>query len=165
MSAPLVAEWANFFAAEAGAAAALTGLVIVAISINLSRIVAFPHLPGRAVETLTLLVGVLLISSVGLAPGQSSAALGAEFIAIGLTMSLVAVVIQLRGRRIKSPAPRWSLLQRFLLTQAGSLPFVIAGAEILYAAPSGLYWLLPGVVFCLVAGVVNAWVLLVEIVR
>jgi hypothetical protein len=29
----------------------------------------------------------------------------------------------------------------------------------------GLYWLLPSVVFCLIAGVMNAWVLLVEIVR
>jgi hypothetical protein len=31
--------------------------------------------------------------------------------------------------------------------------------------PSGLYWLVPGTVFCLVAAVLNAWVLLVEIVR
>ena len=42
----LTADWANFFVAEVGASAALSGLVVVAISINLSRILFFPQLPG-----------------------------------------------------------------------------------------------------------------------
>lgn len=42
------AGWKNFFIAEVGATAVLAGLAIVAISINLSRILAFPELPGRA---------------------------------------------------------------------------------------------------------------------
>lgn len=54
------AGWANFFVAEVGASAALSGLVIVAISINLQRILSFPQLPGRAAEMLILLVGALL---------------------------------------------------------------------------------------------------------
>jgi len=45
MNAPL-AEWANFFVAEVGASAALAGLVVVATSINLSRILLFPQLPA-----------------------------------------------------------------------------------------------------------------------
>ena len=87
---PDIRDWANFFGAEAGAAASLTGLVIVAISINLSRILSFPQLPGRAIETLVMLVGVLLVSSVGLAPGQPKAALGMEIFAIGSAMWRVA---------------------------------------------------------------------------
>ena len=47
-------SWADFFSAELGAAAALTGLVIVGISINIARILAEPGLPGRAAETLVL---------------------------------------------------------------------------------------------------------------
>ena len=35
----------------------------------------------------------------------------------------------------------------------------------LLAAGGGLYWLVPGLAFSLVVAVVNAWVLLVEVVR
>ena len=39
---PLTPDWAAFFSAELAALAALTGFVVVAISINLSRILAYP---------------------------------------------------------------------------------------------------------------------------
>jgi hypothetical protein len=48
----------GIFVAETGAAAALTGLVIVAISINIGTILKYPHLPARAVESVTLLTGI-----------------------------------------------------------------------------------------------------------
>ena len=38
---PLTPDWATFFSAELGALAALIGFVVVAISINLSRILAY----------------------------------------------------------------------------------------------------------------------------
>ncbi|HEY0107696.1 MAG TPA: hypothetical protein VGB91_16565, partial [Rhizomicrobium sp.] len=66
-------DWTAFFAAELGAAAALAGLVMVAISINLNRILADPVLPGRAVETLAAPTGVLVISSFALVPHQPAA--------------------------------------------------------------------------------------------
>jgi hypothetical protein len=39
---PAFADWQSFFSAEVGGSAALAGLVAVAVSINLSRILAFP---------------------------------------------------------------------------------------------------------------------------
>ena len=45
---PLTPDWATFFSAELAALAALTGFVVVAISINLSRILAYSWLPSRA---------------------------------------------------------------------------------------------------------------------
>jgi hypothetical protein len=65
-----LAAWADFFVAETGAAAALTGLVIVAISINFGTILKYPHLPVRAAETVTLLTGILILSTLGMVPGQ-----------------------------------------------------------------------------------------------
>jgi hypothetical protein len=59
-------SWADFFAAELGAAAALTGLAIVGISINVTRILSDPGLPGRAVETLVTPAGVLIASTYAL---------------------------------------------------------------------------------------------------
>jgi hypothetical protein len=42
-----LAEWQNLLEVQASAAATLTGLVFVAASINLSRIIAVPSLPPR----------------------------------------------------------------------------------------------------------------------
>jgi hypothetical protein len=41
---------------------------------------------------------------------------------------------------------------------------VVAGVSLLLGAGGGLYWLVPGVAFSLVVAIVNAWVLLVEVV-
>jgi hypothetical protein len=45
------------------------------------------------------------------------------------------------------------------------LPFLVAGVSLLLRAGGGLHWLVPGVVLCLVVAVLNAWVLLIEILR
>jgi hypothetical protein len=63
--------------AEVGASAALTGLLVVATSINLARILAIAQLPGRAAEGLIILVGAFVLGSVALIPDQSARAFAA----------------------------------------------------------------------------------------
>ena len=48
-------EWKDLFVAMAGASAALAGLLFVAISINVDRIVKYEGLPERGLEALGLL--------------------------------------------------------------------------------------------------------------
>lgn len=158
-------DWAEFFSAEVSAAASLAGLVTVAISINLARIISYPHLPGRAIETLVGLVGLLLVASVGLVLGQPPELLGWEIVAIGSAMWLINVVLQVKARGAPVPGKTWAPVLRIVMGQAASLPFVIGGVVVILYGPAGLYWLLPGVVFCLIAGVLSTWVLLVEIMR
>jgi hypothetical protein len=157
--------WSDFFVAEVGASAALAGLVIVAISINLSRIVSFPWLPGRAAETLVAPTGVLVVSSTMLVPGQSPGQRAIELIATGAAMWLMPVIIQFRTLGKQKGVPRRSLVTRFTLTQLSSLPVIATGAMLLAGRPDPIVWMVPGIVASLIATVINAWVLLVEIVR
>lgn len=157
--------WSDFFVAEVGASAALAGLVIVAISINLSRIVSFPWLPGRAAETLVAPTGVLVVSSYMLVPGQSATRLAGELIVTGTAMWLMPVIIQLRALGIQKGVPRRSLVVRFVLTQLSSIPVLVTGLLLLVGDTDPIAWLVPGIIASLIATVINAWVLLVEIVR
>jgi hypothetical protein len=159
-------EWGDFFAAQVGAAAALTGLVIVGISINVTRILAAPGLTGRAAETLVTPTGLLIASSCALVPHQPDALLGAELAATGIAMLLIPALIQIAAHRAGGgrvgPAGG---VPRALLALLSSLPFIVAGVLVFVHADGALYWTVPGVVVALIATVINAWVLLIEILR
>jgi hypothetical protein len=57
------------------------------------RILAEAQLPGRAAEALTVLVGALVVTSAGLVPDQPRAIFGAEVLAAGVILALVASVL------------------------------------------------------------------------
>jgi hypothetical protein len=78
--------WENFFIAEIAASAPLAGLVLVGVSLNLEQIMAHPvyGLPGRALETLVMLLAVLVISTLMLVPEQTLGVIGAEVLGVGL---------------------------------------------------------------------------------
>ncbi len=149
----------------AGAAATLTGLVFVAVSINLRRVLSVPGLTGRAAESMTQMFGVVVISSMALIPRQPAIALGAEILAVGFALWLYQTVIQIRYIRTKTGHPRYWIVTRIIQTQLANVPLCVAGVLLLAGWPAGLYWLVPGFIFSLIAGVASAWVLLVEILR
>lgn len=164
--APALADWSNFFVAEVGAAAALSGLLAVAISINLARILAFPSLPARAGEALVLLVGAMVVASLGLVPGQPGWLLGAELLALGGVMAATSICIVARASATISRADRAHRLYfRITLSLSASLPIVAGGVWLILSGPGGLYCVMAGELLLLVAGVLHAWVLLVEIMR
>jgi hypothetical protein len=160
-----VAEWSNYLSVMAGAAATLTGLVFVAVSINLSRVLTVPGLSGRAAESIMQLFGVVLISTSGLIPRQTELLLGIEIVVAGAALWLVENVIQIRYLRSNTNHPRvWGIV-RIVQTVLANLPFCISGILLILGMPEGLRWLPLGCVFSLIAGVANAWVLLIEILR
>jgi modulator of FtsH protease len=160
---PLTVGWENFFVAEVGAAAALTGLLFVAVSINLARILAIAHLPNRAGETLVVFGGALAVATFGVVPDQSYVALGCEVGGVGLVVWAVTVRTQwLAFQHVD--ARKW-LAMRVIGTQASTLPFVVAGALLFAGNADGLYWVVAGVLLSFASGIQNAWVLLVEILR
>jgi hypothetical protein len=158
--------WGELFLAEAGASAALGGLLFVAVSINLNRIIAIRSLPGAALGAIVLLVAVLMVSTFALVPGQPRWVLATEVLVVGIGAWSILTAIWIGALRAPIPnQPRFVPVISVVVTQAATLPTVVAGVSLLLGAGGGLYWLVPGVAFSLVVAVVNAWVLLVEVVR
>jgi hypothetical protein len=159
-------EWKDLFVAMAGASAALAGLLFVAVSINVDRIVNYKGLPERGVETLALLLTVLVVSIAGLMPGQGHVALGLEI--LGIAAALFAVIFALPvTQELPDDAerpPAW-LVSRWLIRLTGSGLLAIGALSELFAFGGGLYWVAAGFVFLTLGAVGNAWVLLIEILR
>ena len=165
-----MSDWHDFFLATSGAAAVLAGLVFVGVSINLEMIVANPiyGLTGRALEALVLLVGVLIVSTLLLVPGQGMVVAGVEVLAVGIAQWAAIVAIQLQqlpNLRSLETNLRRHFVARVVLDQVATLPMVAAGVAVLSWGDGGLYVLVAGVMLSILVAVEEAWVLLVEIHR
>lgn len=160
-----LADWQTLLAVQASAAATLTGLVFVAVSINLRKIVETPGLAGRAAESLIQFLQVFFISTAALIPRQPIQDLAIELLTVGVVSWLLQGVSQIRYARARSGHPLHWLLVRTVQTQLASIALFAGAVLLLQGNISGAYWLVPGFGFSFVAGVVNAWVLLVEIQR
>lgn len=167
MSGYTVEAWESFFVANAGASAALAGLLFVGVSINLETIAPSGALTRRALEAFALLVTVLIVSVVGLVPDISMTLLGWLLVGIGILLSVVVVTGVARTVPVVSAdaAPRASPYVRLALGLAAALPLIMAGVTVLADAGGGLYWTAPALVFAYLGALANAWVLLIEILR
>ncbi len=161
----IFANWGNFLVGTATAAAALAGLVFVALSINLARILSLPGVSGRAAETLIILAGALLGALIALVPGTSAKQLGTAWLVVAIPIWAVPVKLQWYALRTKQYYELKHEVMRVVMHQAAALPGVAAGASLLGYLPGGVYWFAGGAVLSLAVALLNAWVLLVEIMR
>ncbi len=159
-------EWSIFFATAAGAAAALAGLAIVAISVNVARILSHPRLPARAAATVGALIVALVVSLAALMP-QSMAALALEVLAFGLAGWLLQLWSAARTvlARAEPRATRPQAILAVLLGQAQAAPILLGGALLMAGQAGGLPWLAFGILATFTGAALNCWVLLVEILR
>jgi hypothetical protein len=161
-----IGDWGQFFSAELAAAAALTGLLFVALSINLQRIVSVSGLPERAAITLSLLVAVVIVATLCLVPGQPRIVLGGELLVFGIALTIFVYAMRAHYSRSDaaklSPVPVWVSESANVLT---TVPIIVAGVLEILGIPGALYFLASQVVTSFIVAAVNAWVLLVEIVR
>jgi hypothetical protein len=161
------AHWSAFGTTVATACAALAGFLFIAVSINLREILAEENsnLPGRAALTL-ILFGTPLVSSLLLiVPGQTRLALGLELLLAGLLIGTVQIVLDLRAGSSEEDTLLRRMLGRIGPAATSSACLLIAGATLLAQAGGGLYWLVPSALVAIVFGLLNVWVLLVEILR
>ena len=160
-----ISDWSTLLDAQAGAAATLMGLVFVAVSINLNRIMTYPGLSGRAAESVLQFLEVFIVCTLALIPKQAESSLAVEILITGTVLWACQAALQIHYLRLRTGHP-WSwFMYRAVLAQCAAVPFIVAGVQLLLGLPTALYWLAPGFVFSFVAGVLSAWVLLVEVVR
>jgi hypothetical protein len=161
--------WHDFFLAVAGAAAALSGLIFVAVSINLPAIfveekkVGSTYLTGRALESLVALLIMLGISLVGLDPAIDRTVFAAVllFCAAGSAVSPVRQISAYLSSHVKPKAYTLRLSLTLLLVAA----YAVAGATLLAEGGGGLHWLPFAFILAVSIAASNAWILLVEVLR
>jgi len=158
--------WANFFIAAAGASASLAGLVFVALSVNITRILQIPHLPARAGATIATLILILVCSMAVLIP-QPLFVLGIEILLFGLCGWILKAWSAYRAITdgVKAKRPASEAVVETVLGQIQVLPFITGGVLLMAGYETGFYWVAGGVNAVFVFSVVNGWVLLVEILR
>jgi len=162
----LTTGWSDFAVAMAGAAAALAGLVMVAISVNIKEILALPGLTARAAAAVGSLVLVVVSAGLLLVPGTSASTLGIELLvtaAVALTLHAVSLV-----KRMRRPAgPRVTRVIAVTVATAQLLPLVLGALLLTFAdgGGNGLYWVAAGLLLTIAGSMLDAWVLMVEILR
>ena len=154
--------WQALYTAVAGATAALTGLLFIALSLNLHTIIKMPTHRARARETLGATLSLLVLSLLMLIPGQDRRVLGSELIAGSLVLVLVAVKFhrQTLRRMVAGRRVRWAL--RLAVLHLGTVSMVVAGISLTVGQFGGLLWLVPTILIYMLWSLNNAWLLVVQ---
>ncbi len=157
--------WKDFFTASVSATSALTGLVFVALSNNLSKILAMPGMSARGGEVLVLLGGALFISLIALIPGQPLWVMQLKIGVISVLAWTLPSSIHVGAGKAGHFQKRWQFYLRTVMHQMATLPFIAATISLFFTPDLAPYLLAMGVMLSLGVGLFTAWVLLVEIIR
>jgi hypothetical protein len=161
----MIESWDSFFVAETAAAAALLGLLFVAISINLKQVLEFSGLADRALGALLLLLAILLIGLLLAMPDQPLAVLGSETVLFSAVAGIIATFLGLRGVRKSATQYRGNFVWSFAGSIVALLPILIGGLLMFAGGEAGFYFIGVGMCLVIVKAVSEGWIFLVEISR
>jgi hypothetical protein len=157
------ALWQEFFSVVSLAAATLTGLLAVALSLNVRAVAASPARIGRARESLVALTVLQLVSIFVLIPQQGRVALGAELVVLDVAvLSLVSRLQSMTVHRLPvQNRRRWTI--RIVLGTSVTVVIGISGVSLIVGRHGGLLWLIPVALYGLIWPTFNAWILTIHL--
>ena len=159
------ADWHDFYVMTGGAAAALAGLLFVAMSLHAREIMANRFFSNRAVGTLMSLASQLLISGAVLIPGQPVVLLGAE-VELAALVFIFYTVAQIATRGPQAPALASTWTHRIIEIGGGNIWLILfnaAGLSLLFRVGGGLYILAVVMFFMFAWNIYIAWILITEV--
>lgn len=159
-----LAPWSEFNVAMAGASAALAGLVIVAASVNIDKIIRAGTLTARLGAAIAALLLALVASAVGLMPGLDLVWYGV----VVLACALGAGAFQLHATRVVVTDPDPEQVGRVGKSVLGWLPiagYLASGIALLLGSASGLALAAVACLLAIISAIVVSWVVLVEVLR
>ena len=130
-------QWLEFFFTVAAAAAALTGLIVVGLSINAAFIASSPTHRAHARATLVVLSATMVNALLAIAP-QPVAWLGWEFAVVSVTFAAINTINNvrtLRGVNWQVPAAAWRRMALGYMIAAAGL---LGGLSLALLAAGGL---------------------------
>jgi hypothetical protein len=155
-------QWHDFFIMVGGGAAALAGLVFVAMSLNLEGIVNDATHKYRAIGTLSGFTAAFLICSLALMGGQNYQTVGIEW----LIVSAIAAVIHVNGYRRATKIGKSSVglqLNRLLFGTGLYIAEILGALMLTLGYVAGLYVAAVSLVGLLAFMISGAWLLLMSV--
>jgi hypothetical protein len=155
-------QWSNFFVMVGSGAAALAGLIFVAMSINHQIIIQNTTHKNRAINMLSGFTAIFMASGLALIGNQSLTPLGFEW----LVLWLIATVIFIRGYVVAIRSGMSYIGLNVPRLAGGTICYlaeVIGAIFLILGYSSGLYVAAVGVIVLFAFLISGAWLLMIGI--
>jgi hypothetical protein len=158
-------DWHTFYVIAGGAAAVLTGLIFVGVTLHTRTVMGNPIYRNRASAMMALLASQLGISLIVVIPAQPLWLLGIEvdLLAAYWASRTIRTTLRLHGVRRSTERPRGRWPEEAVLWALWVLTLVAAGAWLTFEETAGLPLLAGATIGMFWFAIWNAWVLVSEV--
>ena len=156
-------SWDTFAVIVGGAAAALLGLLFIAISIRLSVFAGSVELRNRAAATLTLFGVVLLLALLLAIPAQSHRVLGVEVVVLAVLGGAGLFLLVWRAGRNRGQQVIGRVLEMVSPDTVTTVLLLVGGLLLVFRVPAGMYVLVAPVITAFVGGLTSAWLFMTRV--
>ena len=155
-------QWSNFFVMVGGGAAALAGLVFIAMSINLPIINRDATHKNRAIATLTGFTAVFMVCAFALIGNQTYRWLGVEWLIVTLVPTITYIRVYFQATKIGRSSVGLSI-GRFIIGTSCYVAQIIGSVLLISGYVAGLYVASAAMVLSFAFFISAAWLLITGI--
>jgi hypothetical protein len=160
----VVESWDTFAVIVGGAAAALLGLLFIAISIRLNVVAGSQELRNRSAQTLVLFGIVLVLALLMAIPGQSRVVLGIEVVVLAVLGGVGLTLLDWRAGGSSGGQPGIGrVLDKISPNTITTVLLLVSGLLLLFGLKAGRYVLVAPVIIAFAGGLTSAWLFMTRV--